>query len=161
MAPHHLSQMTLLFGYAEMQIVSAPAAYRGQRASETTLRCALAYHTLSLPRLDPDMGKAKEVEGGPTRRRVGLAIGPLEAEIDEACLVRMQRKPVPSTVRSSVSPGPPLEEKLIIASPLRPVTEVRVCAELFLLSSSPASVALPRCARCSLLFSLLCGRGKS
>jgi hypothetical protein len=94
MAPHHLSQMTLLFGYAEMQIVSAPTAYRGQRASETTLRCALVYHTLSLPRLDPDMGKAKEVEGGPTRRRVGLAIGPLEAEIDEACLVRMQRKPV-------------------------------------------------------------------
>ena len=94
MAPHHLPQMTLLFGYAQMQIVPTPVAYRSQRASEATLRCALAYHTLSLPRLDPDMGKAKEVEGGPTRRRVGLAIGPLETEIDEACLVLMQRKAV-------------------------------------------------------------------
>ena len=94
MAPHHLAQVALLLGDPLMQIMSAPIAYRCQRAGEAVLRRALAHHTLPLSRLDPDMGKAKEVECGPTCRRVGLAIGPFEAEIDKACLVRMQHEAV-------------------------------------------------------------------
>ena len=76
MAPHHLAQMALLFGDAQMQIVSAPVAHRSQRTSEATLRRALPHHVLALPRLHPDMSKTEEVERGPARCRVGLAIRP-------------------------------------------------------------------------------------
>ena len=41
------------------------------------------------------MGKAKEVERGSTRVRVACAICPPWAEVDEACLVRMEREPKP------------------------------------------------------------------
>ena len=41
------------------------------------------------------MGKAKEVERCATRCRVAHPIWPLEAEVDEACLLGMQRKAIP------------------------------------------------------------------
>ena len=93
-ASHPLAQMAMLLGDAEMQIVSAPVAHRSQRASEATLRRALPRHVLSLSGFHPHVREAQEVERGPARCRVAHAMGPFEAEVDEACLVGVQREAV-------------------------------------------------------------------
>src|SRR5208337_1753710 len=52
-------------------------------------------HVLAVPRPSPDMGQAEEVEAGAIRLRMACALCHLRAEIDEACLVGMEREPKP------------------------------------------------------------------
>jgi len=93
-APHRLAQMAMLFGDVQMQVMPAPVGHRCHRTSKTALRRQLLDHILSLSRLAPDVREAEEVESGPACCAVAHAVGPLEAKVDEACLVGMQRQAV-------------------------------------------------------------------
>src|SRR5215210_6633634 len=57
-------------------------------------------------RLAPDMGEAEEVERGAMRSRVVGALRPLEAEVDEARLVGMEREPIPGKTLAQNSQDP-------------------------------------------------------
>jgi hypothetical protein len=84
----------MLLADGEMQVLPAPIAYRRQRTGKPTLGRGLQHYILALPGPAPCMGEAEEVERGALRCRVGLSIGSLEAEVDEASLGRMQSKSV-------------------------------------------------------------------
>src|SRR5262249_30054374 len=73
----------------------APILHRGQRAGKAALRRCSPHHVLTLPRLSPRVGEAEEVErlGLTVWRRPTMA---LRAEVEEARLVRMQRKAEPA-----------------------------------------------------------------
>ena len=96
MASHHAAQMEMLFADCPMQVMPAPVTHGSECASKAVLRRALTHHILSLPGPHPDMGEAEEVERCATRCRVAHSIWSLEAEVDEACLLRMQCKTIPS-----------------------------------------------------------------
>src|SRR5208283_396650 len=74
-------------------VFPTPVAHRGHCAGKAALGRDLPDHVLAVPRPSPDMGKAEEVEGGPIRLRMACALRHLWAEIDEACLVGMEREP--------------------------------------------------------------------
>jgi hypothetical protein len=80
-----------LFERMPMPVGPAPVLDLGQRAGKAAFGRCLPHHVLALPRLLPRVGEAEEVE------RLGLAVWrrptmSLRAEVDEARLVRMQRK---------------------------------------------------------------------
>ena len=78
-----------------MPVLLAPVLDCEQRAGKAAFRRHLPHHVLTVPRFPPRVGKAEEVE-----RRVlavwGRTITALRAKVDEARLVRMQRKAEPS-----------------------------------------------------------------
>ncbi len=78
-----------------MAVVPTPVADRGQRAGEPALGGPLAHHVLALLRFHPSVGEAEKVERRflAVRVRATLALG---AEVDEARLVGMERKPLPA-----------------------------------------------------------------
>src|SRR5208282_2095033 len=74
-------------------VFPTPVAHRGHCTGKAALGRDLPDHVLAVPRPSPDMGKAEEVEGGPIRLRMTCTLRHLWAEIDEACLVGMEREP--------------------------------------------------------------------
>src|SRR5437870_13772465 len=79
-----------------MPVFPAPLGHRCQRAGVTLLCRYLPHHVPALSRLSPNVAEAEKGERCPIRVRVVLAIWSFEAEINEACLVGMQRELVPS-----------------------------------------------------------------
>ena len=63
---------------------------------------AVTCRTMFFPFRDrpPDMGQAEEVEGGPIRCRMACVVFPQRAEIDDTCLVRLEREPKASKTLS-------------------------------------------------------------
>ena len=76
-----------------MPVVPTPVAHRGHRAGKTALGRDLPDHIPPVPRPSPNMGQAEKVEVDPLRLRMACALCHLWAEIDEACLVGMEREP--------------------------------------------------------------------
>jgi hypothetical protein len=99
-APHFRYQLGMLFGDRQMPVLPAPVTNRRQRAGVTLLCRYLPHHVLTLPRLSPNMAEAEGGERWPIRVRVVLAIWSVAAEIDQARLVGMERKLVPSKARA-------------------------------------------------------------
>src|SRR5262245_24379206 len=95
-APHLCNQLGMLLGDRQMSVCPTPVGDRRQRAGVTLLGRYLPHHVLALPRLSPSVAKAEEGERCPIRVRVVLAIWSVAAEIDEACLVGVERELVPS-----------------------------------------------------------------
>src|SRR5262245_66442810 len=95
-APHLRNQLGMLLGDRQMSVCPTPVGDRRQRAGVTLLCRYLPHHVLALPRLSPDVAEAEEGERCPIRVRVVLAIWSVVAEIDEACLVGVERELVPS-----------------------------------------------------------------
>jgi hypothetical protein len=95
-APHLRNQLGMLLRDRPMPVLPAPVHNRRQRAGVTLLCRYLPHHVPTLPRLSPNVAEAEENERCPTRGRVVLAIWSVAAEIDEACLVGMERELVPS-----------------------------------------------------------------
>src|SRR4051794_11956602 len=91
MAPYHGRQVGMLDGNRPMPVIPAPVRHPRQRSGIAALGRDLSDHVDPFARLAPDMGEAKEVERGAPRSRVVGALRPLEAEVDEACLVGMER----------------------------------------------------------------------
>jgi len=92
-APHHRGQVAMLVGYGSVSVFPAPVGYRGQRTGVAAFGRHLPDQGLSLPRPSPHVGKAEEVEVGPIRFRMALAVCRQGAEVDDACLVRVEREP--------------------------------------------------------------------
>src|SRR5262244_1972424 len=86
----------MLLGDRSMPVIPAPVRNRRQRAGIALLCRYLPHHVLTLPRLSPNVAEAEEGERCPIRVRVVLAIWSVAAEIDEACLVGVERELVPS-----------------------------------------------------------------
>src|SRR5215831_9984840 len=97
----------MLFGDRQMSVCPTPVADRRQRAGVTLLCRYLPHHVLTLPRLSPNVAEAEEGERCPIRARVVLAIWSVAAEIDEACLVGMERELVPSKTLAQYVQNPP------------------------------------------------------
>src|SRR5499427_4382433 len=95
-APHLRNQLGMLLGDRQMSVCPTPVGDRRQRAGVTLLGRYLPHHVLTLSRLSPNVAEAEEGERCPIRVRVVLAIWSVAAEIDEACLVGMERELVPS-----------------------------------------------------------------
>ncbi|MCP1838486.1 hypothetical protein ACVIHI_000149 [Bradyrhizobium sp. USDA 4524] len=87
--------MRVLFPERAMQVEPTPFRYGSQRAGITVFCRYLSDDILTLPRLTPYMGEAKEVECGP-RRRGMTPTGAFKPEVYEAGLDRMELKPVPT-----------------------------------------------------------------
>src|SRR5271167_3388412 len=83
----------MLVAEGPVAVFPTPVVHRGHRAGKAAFGRYLLDHVLAVPRASPDMGQAEEVEGGPIRRRVASAVPPLWAEIDDTCLVRVEREP--------------------------------------------------------------------
>lgn len=95
MPPDHPRQMRVLLAERTMQVEPTPFRHGSQRAGVTVFRRYLSDDILTLPRLPPHMGEAKEVECGP-RRRGMTPTGAFEPEVYEAGLGRMELKPIPT-----------------------------------------------------------------
>src|ERR1700738_4126389 len=93
--PHHRGQMGALVRDRLMSVAPTPVRNRCQRSGVTVLCRYLSHHILACPRLAPNVGKAKEGERGTIRLRMVSPIWSGVAEIDEARLVGMERKPIP------------------------------------------------------------------
>lgn len=106
MAPHHRRQVGMLDGDRPMPVVPAPVRHPRQRSGIAALGRDLPDHVDPFARLAPDMGEAKEVERGAPRSRVVGALRPLEAEVDEARLVGMEREPIPGKTLAQNSQDP-------------------------------------------------------
>src|SRR5271165_254107 len=85
--------MAMLVTDGLVPVFPTPVAHRGHCTGKTALGRDLPDHVLAVPRPPPDMGQAEEVEAGPIRFRMACALCHLWAEIDEACLVGMEREP--------------------------------------------------------------------
>ena len=96
MAPHHRNQMGVLLGDRLVPVFPAPLADRRQRAGVTALRRYLPHHVLAVLRLAPYVAEAEKGERRAIRFRMSFPIWSFEAEVDEARLVGMERKLVPS-----------------------------------------------------------------
>src|SRR5208283_3278670 len=83
----------MLVANGPVPVFPTPVAHRGHCTGEAALGRDLPDHVLAVPRPSPDMGQAEEVEGGPIRFRMTRGLCRLWAEIDEACLVGMEREP--------------------------------------------------------------------
>ena len=79
-----------------MPVFPTPVAHCGNRPGETVLGRDLPNHGLAVPRSSPHVGQAEEVEAGPIRCGMAGAPFPWWAEVDDACLVGMEREPKPS-----------------------------------------------------------------
>ncbi|MCP1737483.1 hypothetical protein M2209_008894 [Bradyrhizobium elkanii] len=93
--PDHPRQVRVLRPERAMQVKPTPFRHGSQRAGVTVFRRYLSDDILTLPRLTPHMGEAKEVECGPRRRGV-TPTRALEPEVYEAGLGRMELKPIPT-----------------------------------------------------------------
>jgi hypothetical protein len=82
----------MLFPERTVQVLSTPFRYCSQRSGITVFGRYLPNHVLTVPRQPPDMGEAKEVEGGSHRGGVPPA-GAFEPEVYEAGLGRVEPKP--------------------------------------------------------------------
>ena len=78
--------------FPERAVSSTPLGHGGQRTGITVFCRYLSDDILTLPRLSPHMGEAKEVECGP-RRRGMTPTRAFEPEVYEAGLDRMEPKP--------------------------------------------------------------------
>src|SRR3982751_4825080 len=96
----------MLHGDRPMPVIPAPLGDRRQRSGIASLGCDLPDHVDPFARLAPDMGEAEEVERGAMRSRVLGALRPLEAEVDEARLVGMEREPIPGKTLAQNSQDP-------------------------------------------------------
>src|SRR6516225_10146717 len=96
MAPHLRNQLGVLLGDRQMPVFPTPFGHRCQRAGVTLLGRYLPHHVLALSRLSPYVAEAEKGERGTIRARVAGPIWSMAAEVDEACLVGMEREPVPS-----------------------------------------------------------------
>ena len=94
-ASHHRGQMGLLCSKWLMPVGPAPLVHRGQCTRIAALGGDLPQYGLAIPRLAPDMGQAEEVERGTIRLGRVHSIWSSDAEVDEACLVGVEREPVP------------------------------------------------------------------
>src|SRR5271166_3596841 len=83
----------MLVADGPVPVFPTPVAHRGQCTGKTAFGRDLPDHVLAVPRPSPDMGQAEKVEAGPIRFRMACALCHLWAEIDEACLVGMEREP--------------------------------------------------------------------
>src|SRR5690348_3486284 len=83
----------MLVAEGPVTVFPTPVVHRGHRTGKTAFGCYLPDHVLAVPRPSPDMGQAEEVKRGPIRCRMACAISPLWAEIDDTCLVRVEREP--------------------------------------------------------------------
>src|SRR4051812_49345509 len=106
MAPHHGRQVSMLDGDRPMPVIPAPVRHPRQRSGIAALGRDLPDHVDPFARLAPDMGEAEEVERGAPRSRVVGALWPLEAEVDEARLVGMEREPIPGKTLAQNSQNP-------------------------------------------------------
>jgi hypothetical protein len=86
----------MLLGDRPMPVVPTPVRDRRQCAGVTLLGRYLPHRVLTLPRLSPYVAEAEKGERCPIRVRVVLATWSVAAEIDETCLVGMERELVPS-----------------------------------------------------------------
>src|SRR5215471_16390102 len=77
-----------------MPVEPTPSRHRRQRSRVAVLCRYLPHHILACPRLAPDVGEAEEGERGTIRLRLVSPIWSVVAEIDEARLVGMERKPI-------------------------------------------------------------------
>ncbi len=119
MTDEYRRQPGALFACEPLPVGPAPILDRGQRAGKTALGRHLPHHVLALPRLSPRVGEAEEVE----RLRLAVWRHPttsLQAEVDEARLVRMQleaepAKPFPQHVHDPL--GIVVVRKLCIPPP--------------------------------------------
>ena len=96
MAPHHRNQVGVLLTDRLVPIFPAPLADRRQRAGVTALCRYLAHDGLAFLRLAPYVAEAEKGERRAIRFRMCFPIRSFEAEVDEARLVGMERKLVPS-----------------------------------------------------------------
>src|SRR6516225_6822952 len=96
MAPHLRNQLGVLLGDRQMPVFPTPFGHRCQRAGVTLLGRYLPHHVLTLSRLSPYVAEAEKGERGTIRARVAGRIWSIAAEVDEACLVGMERELVPS-----------------------------------------------------------------
>src|SRR3954465_3719692 len=96
----------MLHGDRPMPVIPAPWGDRRQRSGIASLGCDLPDHVDPSARLAPDMSEAEEVERGAMRSRVLGALWPLEAEVDEARLVGMEREPIPGKTLAQNSQNP-------------------------------------------------------
>src|SRR6202011_2004510 len=83
----------MLVADGPVAVFATPVVHRGHRAGKAAFGRYLPDHVLPAARPSPDMGQAEEVEGGPIRRRMACAVSPQWAEIDDTCLVRVEREP--------------------------------------------------------------------
>jgi len=88
--------MSVLLADRLVPVFPAPVAYGRQCTSVTFLCRHLPHHVLALPRLSPYVAEAEKGERGTIRARVAGRIWSIAAEVDEACLVGMERELVPS-----------------------------------------------------------------
>ena len=58
----------------EVAVFPAPVVHRGHGAGKPALSRYLPDHILTVPRPSPDMGQAKEIEGGPIRLRMSRTL---------------------------------------------------------------------------------------
>src|SRR5271169_2460397 len=84
----------MLIADGPVPVLPTPVAHRDHRAGKAAFGRDLPDHVLAVPRPSPDMGQAEEVEVGPIRFRMTRALCHLWAEIDEVCLVEMERESV-------------------------------------------------------------------
>src|SRR5215210_5045281 len=106
MAPHHGRQVGVLDGNRPMPVIPAPVRHPRQCSGIAALGRDLSDHVDPFARLAPDMSEAEKVERGAPRSRVVGALRPLEAEVDEACLVGMEREPIPGKTLAQNSQDP-------------------------------------------------------
>ena len=90
--PDHPRQVSMLFPERTVQVLSTPFRYCSQSSGITVFGRYLPNHVLTTPRQPPDMGEAKEVEGGPHCGGMPPARA-FEPEVYEAGLDRMEPKP--------------------------------------------------------------------
>src|SRR5262245_53783737 len=88
--------MSVLLADRLVPVFPAPIAYRRQGTSVTFLCRYLPHHGLALPRLSPYVAEAEKGERGSIRSRMVGGTWAIAAEIDEACLVGVERELVPS-----------------------------------------------------------------
>src|SRR3954467_13770792 len=88
------------------RLFPAPLGDPRQRSGIAALGRDLPDHVDPFARRAPDMGEAKEVERGAVRSRMVGALWPLEAEVDEARLVGMEREPIPGKTLAQNSQDP-------------------------------------------------------
>src|SRR3984957_18316191 len=82
----------MLVAEGPVAVFPTPIAHRGHRAGKAAFGRYLPDYDLSVPRPSPDMGQAEEVEAGPIRRRMACVVFPQWAEVDDTCLVRVERE---------------------------------------------------------------------
>ena len=94
-APHHGCQMGMLLQDRLVPVVPTPLGHCCQGTGVSAFGRYLPYHGPAIPRLAPHMGQAEEVERSAIRTPMARSLWSSVAEVDEACLVGMERQPVP------------------------------------------------------------------